>query len=42
MTGNMLASTWNAAATLIAPVLRLNLQRRAANGREVAARMPER
>ena len=42
MTGNMLASTWNAAATLIAPVLRLNLQRRAASGREVAARMPER
>jgi 3-deoxy-D-manno-octulosonic-acid transferase len=33
---------WAVAATLLAPILRLNLSRRAARGREVAARLPER
>jgi 3-deoxy-D-manno-octulosonic-acid transferase len=39
---NLLATGWTVAATLLAPALRLNLRRRAANGREVAARLPER
>jgi 3-deoxy-D-manno-octulosonic-acid transferase len=46
MTGNgtahVLATGWAAAATLLAPVLRLNLRRRAAKGREIATRLPER
>jgi 3-deoxy-D-manno-octulosonic-acid transferase len=42
MTGSIMASGWTVAATLLAPVLRLNLHRRAANGREIAARLPER
>jgi 3-deoxy-D-manno-octulosonic-acid transferase len=33
---------WAVAATLLAPALRLNLLRRAATGREIAARLPER
>jgi 3-deoxy-D-manno-octulosonic-acid transferase len=37
-----LAAGWSAAATLAAPVLRLNLHRRAAIGREIAGRLPER
>jgi 3-deoxy-D-manno-octulosonic-acid transferase len=39
---NFLATGWTVAATLVAPALRLNLRRRAANGREIAARLPER
>jgi 3-deoxy-D-manno-octulosonic-acid transferase len=39
---SVLAAGWTVAATLLAPVLRLNLRRRAANGREIAARLPER
>ena len=42
MTANVLATGWTVAATLLAPALRLNLRRRAANGREIAARLPER
>jgi 3-deoxy-D-manno-octulosonic-acid transferase len=42
MTTGVLATGWAVAATLSAPVLRLNLRRRAANGREIAARLPER
>ena len=42
MTANVLAAGWTVAATLLAPALRLNLLRRAANGREIAARLPER
>jgi 3-deoxy-D-manno-octulosonic-acid transferase len=41
-TASLLATSWSVAATLLAPMLRLNLRRRAANGREVAARLPER
>ncbi len=37
-----MAAAWRAGTTLGAPALRLNLRRRAANGREVAARLPER
>jgi 3-deoxy-D-manno-octulosonic-acid transferase len=37
-----LATGWTIAATLLAPAVRLNLRRRAANGREIAARLPER
>jgi 3-deoxy-D-manno-octulosonic-acid transferase len=37
-----LATAWTVAATLLAPALRLNLRRRAANRREIAARLPER
>ena len=39
---NILALGWTVAATLLAPALRLNLRRRAANGREIADRLPER
>ncbi|WP_428485670.1 3-deoxy-D-manno-octulosonic acid transferase [Rhodopila sp.] len=39
---NVLASGWAVAAMLLAPAVRLNLRRRAANGREIAARLPER
>ncbi len=35
-------AAWAAAATLLAPVVRLNLRRRAKRGREVAARLDER
>jgi 3-deoxy-D-manno-octulosonic-acid transferase len=42
VTANILAAGWTVAATLLAPVLRLNLHRRAANGREIAVRLPER
>ncbi len=42
VSGNILAAGWTVAATLLAPALRLNLRRRAANGREIAARLPER
>ncbi|MDQ2763253.1 MAG: 3-deoxy-D-manno-octulosonic acid transferase [Pseudomonadota bacterium] len=38
----VLAAGWAAATTLLAPALYLNLRRRAANGREIAARLPER
>jgi 3-deoxy-D-manno-octulosonic-acid transferase len=40
--GRALAAIWSVAATLLAPLLRLNLRRRAARGREIAARLPER
>lgn len=39
---NVLASGWAVAATLLAPAVRLNLRRRAGNGREIATRLPER
>jgi 3-deoxy-D-manno-octulosonic-acid transferase len=39
---SVLATGWTIAATLLAPAVRLNLRRRAANGREIAARLPER
>ena len=39
---SLLATAWTVAATLLAPALRLNLSRRASNGREIAARLPER
>jgi 3-deoxy-D-manno-octulosonic-acid transferase len=42
MTGSVLAAGWGLAATLLAPVLRVNLNRRAASGREVAERLAER
>ena len=42
MTASIIATGWTVAATLAAPALRLNLYRRAANGREIAARLPER
>lgn len=38
----LIAITWRAAATLAAPALRVMLRRRAARGKEVAARLPER
>lgn len=41
-TTRVLATGWAAAATLLAPALRLNLRRRAANGREIASRLSER
>jgi 3-deoxy-D-manno-octulosonic-acid transferase len=41
-TANVLATGWAVATTLLAPALRLNLHRRAANGREIATRLPER
>jgi len=37
-----LGTGWAIATTLLSPALRLNLRRRAANGREIAARLPER
>jgi 3-deoxy-D-manno-octulosonic-acid transferase len=42
VTDGFLGAGWSAAATLLAPALRLNLQRRAARGREIALRLPER
>jgi 3-deoxy-D-manno-octulosonic-acid transferase len=42
VTATVLAAGWTAATTLLAPALRLNLRRRAANGREIAVRLPER
>lgn len=42
MTGPLLGTGWNIAATLLAPALRINLGRRAARGKEIAARLPER
>lgn len=42
MTTHLLGAGWSLTATLLAPALRLNLQRRAANGREIARRLPER
>ena len=41
-TPSTLAAGWAVAATLLAPALRLNLRRRAAIGREIAVRLPER
>ena len=41
-TPNALAASWALAATMLAPALRLNLRRRAAIGREIAVRLPER
>jgi 3-deoxy-D-manno-octulosonic-acid transferase len=41
-TTSVLAAGWTIAATLLAPALRLNLRRRAATGREIAVRLPER
>ena len=42
MTAALLSAGWTIAATLLAPALRLNLRNRAARGREIAARLPER
>jgi 3-deoxy-D-manno-octulosonic-acid transferase len=42
MNGNILETSWTAAATLLAPALRLQLRRRVTKGREIAARLPER
>jgi 3-deoxy-D-manno-octulosonic-acid transferase len=42
VTANVMAGGWAAAATVLAPAIRLNLRRRAANGREIAARLLER
>ena len=42
MTSGVLAVGWSVAATMLAPLLRLNLNRRAANGREIAERLAER
>jgi 3-deoxy-D-manno-octulosonic-acid transferase len=42
MSASLLGTGWTVAATLLAPALRLNLRRRAANGREIAERLPER
>ncbi|MDR3532236.1 MAG: 3-deoxy-D-manno-octulosonic acid transferase [Rhodopila sp.] len=42
MTASFLATGWTIAATLLAPAIRLNLYRRAAKGREIADRLPER
>jgi 3-deoxy-D-manno-octulosonic-acid transferase len=39
---SLAGAAWAAAATLLAPLLRLNLRRRAARGREVAERLGER
>jgi 3-deoxy-D-manno-octulosonic-acid transferase len=41
-TVKILTTGWTVAATLLAPVLRLNLRRRAAKGREIASRLAER
>jgi 3-deoxy-D-manno-octulosonic-acid transferase len=40
--GSVLGAGWTAAATLLAPIVRLQLRRRVANGREIAERLPER
>jgi len=42
MIASVLGNGWTVAATLLAPALRLNLLRRAANGREISDRLPER
>jgi 3-deoxy-D-manno-octulosonic-acid transferase len=42
MTASIMATGWTVAATLLAPALRLHLHHRAARGREIAARLPER
>jgi 3-deoxy-D-manno-octulosonic-acid transferase len=42
MTAALASTGWRLTGTLLAPALRLNLRRRAANGREVAARLAER
>src|SRR4051812_42465674 len=42
MTASLAAAGWRVTATLLAPALRLNLYRRALNGREVATRLAER
>lgn len=42
MNRGLLGTGWRVAATLLTPALRLNLLRRAANGREVASRLTER
>ncbi len=42
MTGRILAASWATAATLLNPALRLNLRLRAAKGKEVTERLPER
>jgi 3-deoxy-D-manno-octulosonic-acid transferase len=42
VTSRALSACWRIAATLLAPALRANLRRRAVNGREIAARLPER
>jgi 3-deoxy-D-manno-octulosonic-acid transferase len=42
VTGHTLSSCWAVAATLLAPVLRMNVRRRVAIGRETAERLPER
>ena len=42
MSGGFLKACWTAAATLLAPAVRLQLRRRAARGREIAERLPER
>ena len=39
---SVLATGWGVAATLAAPMLRLNLRRRATVGREIISRLPER
>ncbi len=42
MSGGVLKAGWAAAATLLAPAVRLQLRRRVGRGREIAARLPER
>jgi 3-deoxy-D-manno-octulosonic-acid transferase len=42
MTGGVLKAGWTAAATLLAPAVRLQLRRRVTIGREIAERLPER
>jgi 3-deoxy-D-manno-octulosonic-acid transferase len=42
VSGRLLSRCWAVAAALLAPALRVNLRRRAANGREIAERLPER
>jgi 3-deoxy-D-manno-octulosonic-acid transferase len=42
MNGALLSAGWMVAASLLAPALRLNLQWRAAHGREIPGRLPER
>lgn len=42
MTGRVLGAAWAVSASLLAPALRLNLRRRAATGKEITARLPER
>lgn len=42
MTAALASTGWRLTGTLLAPALRLNLRRRAANGREVAERLAER